>query len=239
MFRPGTIDEFKSIVTKGKGFAKTNLYHVQLPTLGNGPNGKALGFLCSSVALPSRDLMAVERRVGIDLQQVVHGFQNPPVSMTFRVLNDQYARNYFEYWQENIVKPYGAEGRYIVNYPDNYCFPIHIYQLEKGVSYPVFNKQVDFSLGPININLDFDLDAGRSGKANYHWILERAYPTTVSQETFSDGEGAISEITVSFTYKSWKGEKINRKGEVGATASVGVSTDIGSRLGKKLYDILG
>lgn len=238
MFRPGTIDEFKSIVSKGKGFAKTNLYHVQLPSIGNGQNGKAMGFLCSNITLPSRDLLGVERRIGIDVQQVVHGFQNPDVSMTFRVLNDQYTRSYFEYWQENIVRATGAEGRYVVNYPDNYCFPVHIYQLERGASFPVYNKQVDFSLGPININLDFDLDAGVSGKANYHWILDRAYPKTFSQETFSE-ESGISEITISFSYKSWKGEKINRKGEVGATASVGVSTDLGSKIGKKIYDILG
>jgi len=236
MFRPGTIDEFKSAVTKGKGFAKANLFHVQLPSLGQG-NPKQLGFFCTSVNLPSRSLMSVERRIGIDLQNVVYGFQNPSVTMTFRVLNDQDARNYFEYWQENIVKSTGSEGRYIVNYPDNYCKPVHIYQLERGSSFPVFNKNVDFSLGPININLDFDVDAGISGKANYHWILDRAYPVSVTNETLTDGANEISEISVEFNYKSWKGEKINKKGEVGATASAEITTDLGSKIGKKIYDI--
>jgi|SRR6056300_164085 len=236
MFRPGTIEEFKSAVSKGKGFAKTNLFHVQLPSLGKG-NPKQMGFLCTNISLPSRSLLTVERRIGIDLQNVAYGFQNPPVSMTFRVLNDQQTRNYFEYWQENIVRANGSEGRYIVNYADNYCYPVHIYQLERGTSFPVLNKNVDFNLGPININLDFDLDAGVSGKANYHWILDRAYPTGYTSETLSDGEGSVSEITIEFTYKSWKGEKINRKGELGATASLDISTDLGSKIGKKIYDI--
>jgi hypothetical protein len=241
MFRPGSIEEFKSNVSQGKGFAATNLFHVALPSFKNfgllAP--KELSFLCTSVSLPSRQLNTVEREMGIDMQKLVYGFTNDDVTMTFRVLNDQRVREYFEFWQQNIVKANGDEGRYIVNYADAYMYPIHIYQLEKGTRFPVISKQVDLNLGPINVNLDLDVDAGVSGKANYHWLLERAYPVSVQQETFQDGPNEISTFTVSFSYKSWAGEKINKKGQVGVTASASAKSDLASQLGKKIYDVLG
>ena len=239
MFRPGTIDEFKAAVSSGKGFAKGNLFHVQLPSLGFADT-KTVALLCTSVTLPARQLSTVQREMGIDVQNIAYGFVNPNVSMTFRVLNDQKIREYFEYWQGQVVQPYGAEGRYLVNYADNYMFPLHIYQLEKGISFPVKNKQFDKELGPININVDFDLDLEIAGKANYHWVLDRAYPLSIQYETLSDGAAnQISEFTVEFTYKSWSSEKITKRGQVGATASIDVTTDLGSRIGNKIYDILG
>tara|TARA_B100000768_G_scaffold181605_1_gene205325 strand:+ start:24794 stop:25522 length:729 start_codon:yes stop_codon:yes gene_type:complete len=240
MFRPSSIDEFKSLVGSKRGAAKTNLYHVQLPAIQGADSPRNMSFLCTSVTLPSRQILTAARDMGVDQQQVAYGFQNPEVSMTFRVMNDQSTRRYFEGWMDSIiVRTDDLEGRYVSEYADNYCFPLHIYQLEKGFSIPILNKSKDVRLGPININLDLDIDAGTSGFANYHWLLDRAYPKSVSYETFSDGaSNEISQFTVEFTYKSWQGEVLQNKdkGKVGITATGAATTGILNKLTNSLYN---
>lgn len=206
MLRSGTVEELKSIASNGRGFARTNLYYVYLPSIQRGVNAYEHGVLCTSVSLPSRQLSTVQRELGVVKQDVAYGFVNPSVSMTFRVLNDQATREYFETWQRAIVGRYDdVEGRYQAAYPDEYCKKIEIYQLEKGSSFPIYNK--DVSLGPIN--LSFDLDIGTQLEKNYKWTLDRAFPINVSNETFNDGAAnEISQFTVEFSYQYWEGEKI-------------------------------
>ena len=239
MFKPVSIDEFKALISKGGGFAKSNLYYVHIPfTVGE---TRSVGFFCKSITLPSRQLNTINREVGIDNQKTVYGHQFNDVSMTFRVLNDQVTRQFFEEWQKAIVKPVtdGNEANYDIAFPDSYVGSIHIYQLERGVSFPAFNRQKDVSLGPININLDLDIDIGLTGKTVYHWVLERAYPVTFQSETLSDdNKDQISEINVEFAYKSWSGERVSGKGSLGITGSAQVSADIANVFTKKIYDFL-
>lgn len=210
---PSTIDQFKSAVGKGNGFARTNLYSVTLPSFGTTETARNMSLFCSSVQLPSRDLSTVERRINMDLEQVAYGYSNPNVTMSFRVLNDQKTREYFDNWQSTIIgSSTDADGQYVASYPDDYCFPIHIYQLRKGASFPLYERDFGVNLGPINFNINLDLDLGTSGVATYHWLLDRAYPVSVQYETLTDGStNEISEIQVQFAYKRWKGEKINTK----------------------------
>lgn len=212
MLRSGSVEELKSIASNGRGFARTNLYYVYLPSIQRGVNAYVHGVLCTSVVLPSRQLASVQRELGVVKQDVVYGFVNPNVNMSFRVLNDQGVREYFEAWQRAALRRYDdVEGRFEASYPDSYCRKIEIYQLEKGVSYPIYNKDVNF--GPIN--LSFDIDLGTQLEKNYRWTLDRAYPISVTHETFSDGaSNEISTISVEFSYQYWEGEKLEPKNKL-------------------------
>ena len=64
MLKSGTIEELKSIVSKGRGFARTNLYYVYLPSFGS-ENSYEYGVLCTSVQTPSRQLATVQRDIGV------------------------------------------------------------------------------------------------------------------------------------------------------------------------------
>jgi len=241
MYRPGTVEEMKSIISNGKGLAKTNLFYVEIPTtqINSNVSTQILGYMCTSITLPSRQLSTLERQVGIDRRQLVYGFDNPTVSMNFRVLNDQKVRQFFEDWQNSIVVVRDDnEGDYDIAFPKEYVKPINIYQLEKGVSIPVFNRSKNLNLGPINIELDLDIDAGIRGKSNYNWILEDAYPVTFQSETLADGADAISEITVEFAYRRWRGQKVSGNTNFHVTGSAQVKTDIGSKIGNKIYKFL-
>lgn len=209
MLKLGTIDEFKSTVESGNGFTKGNMYFVKFPTI-QGITAYDIGLLTSSVALPSRQLETTQRQIGVDRQLVVYGYNNPSVSMTFRVLNDQKVREYFESWQQYILPIYSdEEARREARFPDQYVAPIHIYQLERARSFPLFSKQFDKKIGPFNVNIDIDLDIGQvQPLANYHWVLDRAYPVSQTASELGEGDGDISTVTIEFAYKSWRARKI-------------------------------
>lgn len=209
MLKLGTIDEFKSLVSDGRGFAKSNLYYLKLPTV-QGINPYDFGLVCTSVTVPTRQLSAVERRIGMTSNQIVHGYVNPEVSATFRVLNDQKVRDYFQRWMDYINPQYdtSVDGHFDVSYPSTYQKYIHLYQLERGESFPLFNVNKDVRLGPININIDLDVDLGNQPKANYHWVLSQAFPRSFTSSELSDASGEISTITVEFSYKNWTGQKV-------------------------------
>tara|TARA_B110000503_G_scaffold138979_1_gene226251 strand:+ start:469 stop:1146 length:678 start_codon:yes stop_codon:yes gene_type:complete len=209
MLKLGTIDEFKTYVNEGKGFAKANLYYVKFPTI-QGINPYQMGLLTASIDLPSRQLETIDRKIGISAQKVVYGYVNPNVTMTFNVLNDQRVRKYFESWQQYILPTYDedGEGRLEARFPDQYVAPIHIYQLERGKSFPLFSKQFDKRVGPFNINIDLDIDIGTEPQATYHWFLDRAYPVSITNTALSDGDNGLSTTTIEFQYKNWKARTV-------------------------------
>lgn len=238
--KSGDIEEFKSIVSGADGFAATNLYYIVLPRLGNSKvDVYQHAVMCSSVTLPTRQLNTIQREIGISKRDVVYGYSNNNITMVFRILNNQGAREYFEKWQESIITPYSdIEGHMDISYPDEYSKPLHVYQFQRGVSFPVFNKFIDknIDIGPkflksfglTNFVFDLDIDIATKITPTYHWVFEKAFPVTVQHETLQDGAFEISTINVEFSYKKWKGEKLEGKdargettaGVVGAIASL-------------------
>ena len=237
-----TLDDLKSKVTSGQGFANPSLYYVSLPTRNlNGEQKQSVEFFVKSINLPSRNLLTVERELGVDRDLVAYGYSNPSISMTFRVLNDHLTRQYIEDWQNSIISRYddNRENHYSVAYPDDYMKSIRIFQLDRGIGFPVINKDLNVDLGIVNINLGLDVDIEKSSRVLYTWHLERAYPTSFTQEVLSDdAKGTISEITVEFTYRNWRGYQLQGQRTSSIDVSTSATSDIGSRIGKKIYDVL-
>ena len=237
--RIGTVDQMIATIGKGKGFANTNLFFVQMPVSG-GDNQRTMNFLCTSVALPSRQLSSLDRQIGADRRSIAYGFANPEVSMNFRVLNDQEMRQFFEDWQNQIVTQVDTnEGNYDIAFPKEYVRPVRIYQLKKGQTFPLFNADKSLNLGPLRFDLNLDIDLDVEGKSTYEWLLEDAYPVTFQQETLRDGNDEISEITVEFTYRRWRGRQTNDGSKFGLNVGANIGSNIGEKIGNKIYDILG
>lgn len=94
--------------------------------------------------------------------------------------------------------------------------------------------------GPINIDLDFDIDIMTGGGANYQWALMNAYPVSYQSETLTDDGGdQISEITIDFSYKNWVGSpmKISESPTMIGSAGVNASS-VATKAINKIYDIL-
>ena len=221
---PYNLDAFKDLVSSSGGFAAGNLFRVILPA----QNGaKLLDLVCKSVTLPGRQILANERVIGTVSREVAYGYAVEPVTMTFYVLNDGYVRSYFEEWQNLIVD----NESYEVGYYNDYSKSVIIQQLRKGVSLPIFSKNLSnpripqiFKAGALNnkstsgfaggsigslINFEvgntIDVDLYTSETVSYTCLLENAYPKTITGvELNNDPDNVVTEYTVSFTYKNWR-----------------------------------
>jgi len=192
------IDSLKSLVSRKGGFARSNLFQVELPSIPhfNKYGMESINILCSDVNLPGRQIMTQERYIGVKGQKVANSFTSDDVSMTFYCLNDYGIKEYIEAWQDLIID----QDSYIIGYPngtDGYVKPIKISQLEKGVG-------IDF---PMDINffgINVDIDIYTKDKVVYKVELEDAFPTTMNSISLNNEQDGLVQLNVQMSYRNWK-----------------------------------
>ena len=111
------IDAFKGAVSAGGGFAKTNLFVVQLPTnIPGAPsiNSNTLNLICKGAQMPGRQILSSERTIGMKSIKTAYGFLTDDVSLTFHVMNDFKVKEYFEACQQNVVNTTTQELNYFI-----------------------------------------------------------------------------------------------------------------------------
>lgn len=229
-----TINELKAMASSKLGFARTNNFLIELPSLraasgkrnfGLGgvvgslagavtdnltafipsvpgltadrtPNSRELNTLCKGASLPGKQILTVERRIGMTNETVAYGYAVAPINLSFNMLNDYSVKTYFDEWLDLILQDgYSADGKktaQIVRYKENYALPVKIHQLRK--------PQVGFSanLGPISANI------GLGGGSVYTVELYEAFPTTINEITFSNDLDGIVELSVTLNFTNWK-----------------------------------
>jgi len=235
-----TIDDFKSKIGEGGGYANPSLFYVSLPVLGASTGQKtAVEFFVKSISLPSRSMITVDRELGTDIMKVPYGYQNDDITMTFLVMNDHLTRHYIETWQQAMVRDVSPnlENNYRVSYPDEYLRDIRIFQLDKGTTLPLARRDARVNTDIININLGATVSISNSAAVRYTWHIMDAFPIAFQQETLSnDASGTISEITATFSYRKWKGSQIPPSRSTNIDVSVGQTEDIQQQIGGKILN---
>ena len=207
-----TIDELKSIASSKLGFAQSNQYLIELPTIGPGgflknllsflppipsvpgvfdtgnPSTREMNVLCSQATLPGKQILTAERRHGMEFQKVAYGYAVDDVSMTFYMMNDYGVKKYFDSWADSIVDQENGE----VAYKADYAKTIKIHQLRK----PQFGFSAN--LGPLKANL------GIGGGSVYTVELEEAFPTTLGAIQLSNDLDGLVQFTVTLSYTKWR-----------------------------------
>jgi hypothetical protein len=208
------IDDFKSQVGKGGGFAMGNLYKIFLPPIKG--DAREMNLLCKAASLPGRQLVSMEKQIGLQTNKVAYGYAVDDVNLTFHCLNDMKVREYFETWQNLAVN----NETYEVGYYNEYTHPVIIQHIKKGTSFPIKKKKLFDSgklpssianrlprLGPLDLAQgEFDLNAVFGDDITYTLLLDKAYPTTLNAIELSD-DGQLLEVTVQLSYKNWKSRK--------------------------------
>lgn len=172
------IDIIKSLVTLKGGFARPNLFAVQLPGLTTNLAGADLNILCKDVNIPGRQMLTVDREVGQKREKVVYGAAYEDVTMTFWLMNDYGVKEYFERWQEQSFD----SQAYQMKYKSEYQKDIVIYQLKKNY------------LSPIDLVLNNKI---------YTVKLENAVPTTMNSIPLSNDLDNVAELQVTLSYTRW------------------------------------
>ena len=180
------IDQLKSVVSKGRGFASANQFMVTLPSLG-GYDTRDLNVLCTNVNMPGRQIMTQERLIGIKGRKMPNGFASDDVSMTFHVMNDYTIKKYFEEWQNKVI----SQDSFEVAYTNEYAEDVTITQLKKGTAF-------DFPIDKI-----FGLDPNFIDKKVYQVKLLDAFPTTMNAIEFNNEQDGLVKLNVQLSYKNW------------------------------------
>lgn len=188
------IDSLKSLASKKRGFARSNLFQVVLPPIPgfNKYNTRDLNILCSNVNLPGRQILTQERLIGVKGRKMPNGFASDDVSMTFYCLNDYGIKEYFEAWQNRVIN----QDTYEIGYTTDYCRDVRIAQLEKGLGFDLG----DFSIFGINV----DIDIYTRGKIVYECMLMDAFPTTMNAIELNNEQDGLVQLNVQLSYRNWK-----------------------------------
>jgi len=207
------IDKFLSEISAGGGMAMGNMFKVELPTIGDNTSEK-MSLLCKSVNLPGRQMQSAEKRSGMEIKKVAYGYASDDVTMSFYVLNDYSAKEYFERWQDSVINQETHE----IGYHNEYTKDVVIHQLRKGVSFPVAKLKL-FDAGKIPSSIrgrlprkgaidfaqgEFDLDILKPDDITYTCTLFDAYPTSLVAMELGN-ENQLLEVSVQLSFTNWKG----------------------------------
>ena len=196
-----SIDQLKGTVSAKRGFAAPNLFRVYLPTFAN-IGAQEVDLLCSSVNMPGRQIMSIDRKIGTIFEKVAYDQAYDDVNLSFYVLNDYGIRKYFEAWQNLALD----QDTYEVGYKNEYARNVKIQQLRKGFSLPIYQSPFlkwNFLGGGI-LDLDIDLDI-RKEDVVYEVELIDAYPTTMDLiQLGNDQNDMVLQLNVQLSYKNWK-----------------------------------
>lgn len=210
------LEELKGVISAKKGIARGNVFKVQLPTIdGVNLTANQLNLLCVNVNLPGRQVLTYDKVIGLQRQKVAYGFASDDVNMSFLLLNDYGVKDYFEAWQEKAVDT----NNYQIAYKSDYAFDVTISQLRRGISFPIFNKQLNLpdlpsdikallpEIGPIDLSDgEIDLDFVTKEKVVYTCKLLSAFPTSMNTVQLGNDQTDVIRLDVQLSYTNWQSE---------------------------------
>ena len=191
-----SIEDLKSKLVSKNGIAAANQYRVELPRFG-GASSRTLDVVCKEVNMPGKQVLTLDRQMGIFQETVANGFAIEEVTMVFHVLNDYGVKKWFDSWQKTIVADNGSMQGFVA-YKNDYVKSIKIHQLRKPIA------RFGFDLGPLDINFD------AFGSTIYSVELIEAFPTTLTSIALSNDPDGLVEVSITFSYTKWKTVKDER-----------------------------
>lgn len=191
-----SIEDLKGKLTSKNGIAAANQYRVELPRFG-GASSRTLDVVCKEVNMPGKQVLTLDRQMGIFQEKVANGFAIEEVTMVFHVLNDYGVKKWFDSWQKTIVADNGSMQGFVA-YKNDYVKTIKIHQLRKPIA------RFGFDLGPLDINFD------AFGSTIYSVELIEAFPTTLTSIALSNDPDGLVEVSITFSYTKWKTVKDER-----------------------------
>ena len=205
-----SVGELKSVMGNGGGFAKSNKFAIKLP-LGESGMERDIEVLCKASNLPGKQILSVDRRVGLSHEKVAYGYAHDDVTLTFNLTEDHWVKSYFEGWQMGAV----AHGHADVHYPkyrNEYTRSVHIFQLSQSDRrHPIAGSPDEYG-DPATIHGRGNQRVGGPAAIGVHAPMTKkrpgielinAYPTTITPVQFNDANGEPVELSVQLSYKRW------------------------------------
>lgn len=231
------IEQLKGALISKNGIAVTNQYSVEMPTsVGitnksklSGLDPRDANILCKNVSMPGKQILTLDRQMGLFNEKVVNGFAVDDVSMTFYALNDYGIKKYFDSWRRVMI----GEERLSNATLESKEVSVETGQTPESIENkkrkseelgstknPLRRGTVAYKndyVAPIKIHqlrkpimragfdlgplsIDFDL----LGSSIYSVELVDAFPTTISSIELSNDADGLVEVSVQFSYTNWR-----------------------------------
>jgi hypothetical protein len=225
-----SIDQLKSMVSGKLGFARSNLFAVQLPSefaseslisriasfaLTGSMGGGDINILCTNATLPGKQVIVNDRRVGLEYQKIASGYAVDDVTLTFFVLNDYGIKKYFDNWYSRTV----YDNAQSVPYKSQYARDVKILQLRR----PITTKS--FTVGPLSIGADI------GGGTAYAVQLIDAFPIAINAVELSNEMDGLVQLSVTLAYTNWQQAST---GFLGGLIAPNFGLNLGGGIGRSL-----
>lgn len=221
-----TIDELKGMASSKLGFARTNNFLVELPSLSGGIGSNILGGLPVSLPDPtsfipsipgltppsnpgSRELNVLCKTASLPAKQITTvdrqvGMVNEKIASGYAV--SEVTLSFYMLNDYGVKNYFDTWTKLILNeetnevgYKKDYAKSVKIHQLRK----PQINKSAN--LGPLRVNV------GLGSGSVYSVELLEAFPTTISSIEFTNDLDGLIEFNVSLSYYNWKTVSASQK----------------------------
>ncbi len=209
-----SLDQLKSKISQRGGLARPNRFMVELPTFGS-VGMEEMNILCRSAALPGKQVLTSDRRIGMELEKIAYGYAVGDVTLNFLVLKDYSIKKYFDSWVGMTIN----EDAHTAKYKKEYQRKVVIHQLEEEA--PSFHVgtnvkfPIPWKIGKLEGNIPLNIKAGKNIKippipgtmmrnSVYSIELVDAFPTTIGGIEFNNDADGIIEFSVQFSYTNWR-----------------------------------
>lgn len=191
------INEFKSVMNKYGGPAKSNLFVVSLgPSTNEGAKTEFvpksdLRFFCQEVTVPSVNLNVTAHKINtVDIAQMFPtDITNPQINATFMLDSDHKVIAFFHSWMQEIIN----------------------YDISQGYLSQINGDHMPFEIGyksdySCTLFIDhYKTDSTGDIKELYKYTFFNAFPTEVGSKTLSwNPHDSIATVTINFSASSFK-----------------------------------
>lgn len=189
---PRSIDQFKSLLSKGNGMARVARYEVvltppagmtaEMGSINISGATRDLNLMCDTITMPGHDIQTQTRQFGSEPASHLstsHGFEGT-IESTFYMSENMREKSYFNLWQEMAVHQDTHKARYYKTIlPDGRSFDNYA------------GKMKIFQLG------------GKGRTAGIE--VEGVFPEKIGQIEYAYATvDTLTLLPVSFQYRSWK-----------------------------------
>ena len=195
----GAIDNFRSMASSAKGFARTVKFAVEIhppALLGyTSTQLERINLFCHSIEMPGHDLNSQKVQHGsAPAREMIQGHDyDGNIIASFYLSTDLNERKFFENWQALAVD----KGTHKANYYDDYIGEMDIFQLST-------KEHLGHSelIGP-HAN-SYESVMTFNTERTYGIRVTEVYPETIGKIQYDYGTEAIAKLTVNFQYREWK-----------------------------------
>lgn len=136
---PGNIDDFKSLIARRGGLARSNRFEVEinLPRSLAPDGGRDLKLLCESAILPGKQITSTEWSMFGHSIKIPTNFIQEDVTCIFNITNDYYVKRVFDRWQNSVIN----NETFLMSYHDEFKQDVFIRQLDENDK-PIYETQL-------------------------------------------------------------------------------------------------